>query len=134
MLRLPRLAPLALSVLAAGFGPAAADPLLGLWQTEPDQKGQVGIVQVRPCGPALCGRVVRVIAPGGADVVTRSMGRDLFWGLVPLGEGRYGRGRVWVPLYDKVVDARARLAGDSLTVQGCLGPVCDGQTWRRRRR
>ncbi len=119
--------------LLAGFGPAAADPILGIWRVPPDRKGQVGYVVVRACGAELCGRVMRVIDAGGNSVVTRSMGRDLFWGLKAMGNGSYAGGRVWVPLFDKEYDARARLTGNQLRVQGCIGPVCDGQTWVRAR-
>ncbi|MDH5453677.1 MAG: DUF2147 domain-containing protein [Paracoccaceae bacterium] len=114
------------------FGAAVkADPILGTWQVEPDHKGQIGQVVIRSCSEAFCGRVVHVVDKTGRSVVTRSMGRDLFWGLRAAGNGSYGGGRVWVPLYDKVYAAKARLNGNRLRVLGCLGPVCDGQTWIR---
>lgn len=112
---------------------ASADPILGTWQVEPDHKGQVGQVVIRRCGDSFCGRVMKVHDSTGTSVVTRSMGRDLFWGLKARGQGNYDGGRVWVPLYDRVYDAKARLSGDRLRVFGCLGPLCDGQTWRRLR-
>jgi uncharacterized protein (DUF2147 family) len=110
---------------------ATADPILGTWQVEPDHKGQIGQVVIRRCGAAFCGRVMKVHDRSGKSVVTRSMGRDLFWGLKGRGKGHYGGGRVWIPLYDREYDAKARLTGDRLRVLGCLGPLCDGQTWRR---
>ncbi|MCB2094808.1 MAG: DUF2147 domain-containing protein [Rhodobacteraceae bacterium] len=118
---------------AACLSGAAArpDPILGLWRVEPDFKGQVGEVAIRMCEEAFCGRVVHVVDRTGAPVVTRSMGRDLFWGLQAQGNGSYGGGRVWVPLRDKVYAAKARLEGDRLRVLGCLGAICDGQTWVR---
>lgn len=118
----------AASTFASG---AQADPILGTWQVEADHKGQIGQVVIRRCGDAFCGRVMKVHDPMGKSVVTRSMGRDLFWGLRSRGQGQYDGGRVWVPLYDRVYDAKARLSGDRLRVLGCLGPLCDGQTWRR---
>lgn len=123
-----------IGLLAAGQLSAQevrADPILGTWQVEPDRKGQVGQVLIRRCGEAFCGRVMKVHDRSGKSVVTRSMGRDLFWGLKGLGKGQYDGGRVWIPLYDREYDAKARLSGDRLRVLGCLGPLCDGQTWRR---
>ncbi|MCU9847583.1 DUF2147 domain-containing protein [Defluviimonas sp. WL0024] len=118
--------------VGACLGTAAlADPILGTWQVEPDHKGQIGLVVIRRCGEAFCGRVMQVFDRAGKSVVTRSMGRDLFWDLKPNGNGTYFGGRVWVPLHDKVYDAKARLKGDQLIVRGCVGPVCDGQTWNR---
>jgi uncharacterized protein (DUF2147 family) len=110
---------------------ALADPILGTWQVEPDHKGQIGQVVIRRCGAAFCGRVMKVHDRNGKSVVTRSMGRDLFWGLKARGAGQYHGGRVWIPLYDREYDAKARLSGDRLRVLGCLGPLCDGQTWLR---
>ncbi|SPH18750.1 hypothetical protein DEA8626_02293 [Defluviimonas aquaemixtae] len=112
---------------------AQADPIQGTWQVEPDHKGQVGQVVIRRCGESFCGRVVKVHDSTGKSVVTRSMGRDLFWGLKAKGNGRYEGGRVWVPLYDREYDAKAQLRGDRLRVLGCIGPLCDGQTWFRSR-
>ena len=122
-----------LAVASFAPGGVAADPILGTWQVEPDHKGQVGQVVIRRCGDAFCGRVTKVYDRAGKSVVTRSMGRDLFWGLRAHGQGQYDGGRVWVPLYDRVYDAKARLSGNRLRVLGCLGPLCDGQTWRRLR-
>lgn len=120
------------TVLCASLGTAAfADPILGTWQVEPDHKGQIGLVVIRRCGEAFCGRVMEVFDRAGTSVVTRSMGRDLFWDLKANGNGQYSGGQVWVPLHDRVYDAKARLKGDRLMVRGCIGPVCDGQTWNR---
>lgn len=120
-----------LAAIQVWSDPAAADPILGTWQVEPDHKGQVGQVLIRRCGAAFCGHVMKVHDRNGRSVVTRSMGRDLFWGLKARGEGQYDGGRVRIPLYDRDYDAKARLSGDRLRVLGCLGPLCDGQTWQR---
>ena len=123
---------MAASVACVIFGAAAkSDPILGTWRVEPDHKGQIGQVVIRVCDEGFCGRVVHVVDRTGNSVVTRSMGRDLFWGLRAEGNGSYGGGRVWVPLHDKVYAAKARLSGNRLRVLGCLGPICDGQNWVR---
>lgn len=118
-------------LLAAWTSRAVAEPALGTWRTGPDGKAQVAHVEVTTCGPALCGRIARAFDAAGNEIVTPNVGRELFWGMLPLGDGAYGGGRVFVPAHNREYDARMRLSGDRLRVQGCLGPICDGQTWTR---
>ncbi|MGB3316320.1 MAG: DUF2147 domain-containing protein [Albidovulum sp.] len=120
-----------LAVVQVWSDPVSADPILGTWQVEPDQKGQVGQVIIRRCGEAFCGRVMKVHDRKGKSVVTKAMGRDLFWGLRSFGGGNYGGGKVWVPLFDREYSAKARLSGNQLRVLGCVGTLCDGQLWQR---
>ena len=118
-----------LSVL--GGAAQAADPAVGLWQTEPDRKNLTSHIEVTPCGDALCGQVVAAYDASGAEVRTKNVGKRLFWDLRPEGNGLYGGGTVYVPLLDVTARAKARLAGNRLEVTGCKGPVCDGQVWSR---
>lgn len=131
MVRFPILVCAFIGILTLSGVASQANPILGTWQVEPDHKGQVGQVVIRRCGETFCGRVMKVHDRAGRSVVTRAMGRDLFWNLRAVGKGRYEGGRVWVPLHDREYDAKARLTGDRLRVLGCLGPVCDGQIWLR---
>lgn len=117
--------------LAAAAAEAAADPILGTWAIPPDFKGQVGHIVIRPCGPAFCGRILRVLDRSGAEVVTRSMSRDLFRGLRAQGDGTYAGGTVWVPLFDVELPASARIDGNRLHVMACDGATCQGQVWMR---
>ena len=126
---IPRLA--AAGLMLAIATPAGADPALGTWLTGPDRKDQVAHVEVRSCGDALCGRIARAYDAAGTEIVTPNVGRELFWDMQALGGGDYGGGRVFVPAHGREYDARMRLRGDRLEVQGCLGPICDGQTWTR---
>ena len=71
-----------------------ADPALGLWQTEPDRKNLTSHVEIRPCGDALCGRIMAAFDPQGHPVVTPNVGKALFWDLRPEGAGQYGGGTV----------------------------------------
>lgn len=121
----------ALIGVAASAAAALAEPVLGEWATEPDRKGQTGIVAIRQCGAALCGRIVRAYDSAGNPVVTPNVGKELFWNMRAAGGGAYRGGRVWVPARNREYDARMDLVGDRLEVKGCLGPVCDGQVWRR---
>jgi uncharacterized protein (DUF2147 family) len=119
---------LLLAFLAA---PVAADPLEGLWRTAPDPQGRSGFVGVEPCGPALCGRLLRAVDEGGREVATPEVGRLVLWDTVPQGAGTY-RGRVYSPGRNAEYDSRLTLRGDSLLVEGCmLGQCRGGEPWAR---
>lgn len=110
---------------------AAADPAEGIWITPPDRKNLTSYIEVRRCGDALCGRVLRAYDPSGREVMTRNVGKELFWGLRPQGGGTYGDGTAIVPLLNVKAKATARLTGNRMTVTGCKGRICDSQVWSR---
>lgn len=121
-------AAIALAMVAGG---ATAEPLLGQWRTAPDDNGNSGLIEVAPCGAALCGTLVRAFGPDGAEVVSDTVGRQIITETVAVGEGSY-RGRVWSPDRDQTYNSRLTLAGDVLSVQGCVLGICrDGGQWRR---
>lgn len=122
-----------LGLMVLTGGAADADPVLGLWQTEPDRKRLVSHIEITRCGPAICGRVAVAFDPSGKTVQTPHVGRPLFWDMQAQGAGRYTGGTVYVPLLDITARASMQLQGDRLTVTGCKGPVCDGQVWTRLR-
>lgn len=121
-----------LSVVFLSLGGAAlAEPVKGMWVTEPDRKGQVAHVEVYDCGAsAVCGKIVRTFNQQGTEIVTENVGSRVFWDMLPKGQGQY-EGRAYVPAHGRDYNAEMQLAGNRLTVEGCLGPVCMGQTWRR---
>ena len=61
---------LALAAVLASLGTAAfaADPVVGTWQTKPDDNGNFGHVQIKPCGPAFCGTLVRAFDGSGKQI------------------------------------------------------------------
>ena len=120
------------AVLTLATSAAAQDAVLGTWASPPDGKGQTGEVEVRPCGPALCGTLVRTFDSAGRPITTRNTGKRLFWDMQPQGGGRYGGGTVYVPIFDRTYAAKMQLeSADRLRVSGCLGPVCKAQIWTR---
>lgn len=114
-----------------GSAAMAADPVIGLWRTEPDRKMLTSHIEIRACSAKICGRVKDAFDIYGVSVKTRNVGRELFWDVEPLGGGRYGRGTVFVPLLNVQAKASLELKGDVLKVTGCKGLICDGQTWVR---
>ncbi|CAM3464855.1 DUF2147 domain-containing protein [Paracoccus nototheniae] len=121
-------------ILAAGFvlvaGAALADPIEGLWQTQPDE-GAFAHVMVAPCGGAYCGTISRTFRDG-ADYASPNLGRQIVIDMAPQGGGAYA-GRVWRPSNDKVYAGKAAVAGDRMSLSGCIagGLLCSSQTWVR---
>ncbi len=73
-------------VLALGLaGPAAADPVLGLWQTEVDD-GAYAYIDRKPCGAALCGIIARTFNASG-EYQSENLGKTLVIDMVPAGGG-----------------------------------------------
>ena len=108
----------------------AAEAVVGTWASPPDRKGQTGHVVIRDCGGAYCGRLERAFDPQGQEITTRAVGEMVLRGMAPVAAGAYA-GQVYVPLLDKVVEARVEVQGDQLEVRGCAGIICNSQTWKR---
>jgi uncharacterized protein (DUF2147 family) len=115
-----------------GFaGAAFADPLEGTWRTPTDDNGNSGLVVVAPCGAALCGTLSQSFDSSGAQMASPNIGRQIIFDTTPSGDGAY-RGQVWSPDRDKTYNSRLQLAGDTLSVSGCVFGICrDGGTWVR---
>ena len=115
------------SVLAA-----LADPVEGLWKTEPLDNGTFGHVLIQPCGPAFCGELKRAFAADGTERPSENIGRQIVWDMVPEGDGAYSGGKIWSPDRDKTYSGKMQLTGNGLAVSGCVLGICrDGGTWMR---
>lgn len=121
----------AAAALIALASAAAADPLEGMWRTAADDNGNTGVIQVAPCGAALCGTLVQAFDGTGAEISTASVGRQIISETVAQGDGEY-RGKVYSPDRDATYASRLQLSGDTLAVAGCVLGFCrDGGTWTR---
>lgn len=110
----------------------AADPVEGVWQTAPDDNGHYGHIEIKPCGAAFCGTLVRAFESSGAEVQSPNIGKQIVWDMVPAGGGLYDSGMIWSPDRDKTYKSKMTLAGDGLAVEGCVMFICrDGGTWSR---
>ena len=115
--------------MAAG-GAALADPVEGVWQTEPDE-GSYAHVQMAPCGPAICGTFLKTFKEGG-EYQSPNLGKKVVIDMMPNGDGSYS-GQVWRPSNDKIYTGKMKLSGNSLAMSGCVmgGLICSKQTWTR---
>ncbi|MHA6346526.1 DUF2147 domain-containing protein [Roseivivax sp. CAU 1761] len=125
-----------LSAMLAGLtlmaGAAVADPVTGMWQTEPDD-GAYAHIEMLPCGDNICGRIARSFNAQG-EFTSPNQGEYIVRNMAPQGGGTY-EGRVWRPSNDKVYLGKMQLSGDRLKLSGCVagGLLCSSQTWTRLR-
>ncbi len=122
--------------LAAAFAAfatmAAADPIEGVWQTKPDDNGNTGHIEIKPCGPAFCGTLIKAFDSAGKEMDSPNVGKRIVWDMVAYGDGFYDDGKVWSPDRDKTYNGEMQLTGDGLTVSGCVLGICrEGGTWTR---
>lgn len=121
-----------LAGLAFAGAAAAADPLEGTWKTKPDDNGNFGHIEIKPCGPAFCGTLVKAFDGAGKQIESPNVGKKIVWDMVSQGDGNYGDGKVWSPDRDKTYNSKMILQGNGVTVRGCVLGICrDGGTWTR---
>nr|WP_111298780.1 DUF2147 domain-containing protein [Paracoccus saliphilus] len=116
------------AVLGLAAGAAAADPIEGVWQTQPDE-GSFAHVTVAPCGGAYCGTITRTFKDQ-AEYKSPNLGRQIVIDMAPQGDGNY-RGQVWRPSNNKVYAGKASVSDQQMSLSGCVagGLVCKSQTW-----
>lgn len=120
----------ALLVCVAGVG--LADPVEGVWKTKPDDNGNFGHVQIKPCGAAFCGTLIRAFDGTGKEIASDNIGKKIVWDMVAYPDGLYDDGKIWSPDRDKTYNSDMTLAGNKLSVRGCVLGICrDGGTWSR---
>jgi len=110
----------------------AADKVEGVWQTKKDDNGNFGHVQVKACGPAFCGTLVKSFDSNGKPLKSPNVGKRIIWDMLSKGDGAYGDGKVWSPDRDKTYSSKMQLSGNNLAIKGCVFGICrDGGTWTR---
>jgi uncharacterized protein (DUF2147 family) len=120
----------AIAALIVSASIASADPLVGTWQTEPDD-GAYAHVDIAPCGANFCGTIERTFKDG-AEYTSPNKGKTLVIDMAPQGSGKY-EGRVWRPSNDKIYLGKIALNGDKMRLSGCVagGLLCSKQNWTR---
>lgn len=110
---------------------AQADPLEGVWKTQPDD-GKFAHVTIAPCGAMLCGVISKTYEASGAEYNSENKGKRIVIDMAPQGGGKY-EGKVWRPSNNKVYLGKMTLNGNSVKLQGCVagGLICSSQQWAR---
>lgn len=124
--------PVLAALLSFALPAWAADPLTGVWQTQPGKDGGLGHVRIAPCAGGLCGTVIRTFDATGQEVAAGDLGAAILSGVLPTGSGGYGKGRIINPETGRSYTARLTLRGDRLEVGGCIMMICrNAGTWQR---
>ena len=119
------------------LAPASAAPesIAGRWKTDDGR----ALVEFGRCGEAICGRIVRLLAPeppGGArdaenpKAALRSRkidGLRIFWNLEPDGAKWSGEG--YSPEDGRYFNAEVSRSGNRLRIKGCVMLFCRTVTW-----
>ncbi|SMO66484.1 DUF2147 domain-containing protein [Ruegeria faecimaris] len=125
----------ALGLASLISGAAMADPVDGLWKTQPGDTGGYLHVSIAECGSAICGTIDTAFDKDGNEQLEyENLGKQIIWDMVPDGDGTYGGGKIWAPDRDKTYSSKMTLdSQNKLTVKGCVagGLVCRGQDWTR---
>lgn len=116
--------------LTLAAGAAMADPVEGMWQTQPDE-GNYAHIKMVPCGEMICGVIARSFNAQG-EFNSPNTGKTLVINMVPQGDGKY-EGKVWRPSNDKIYMGKMQHRGNQLDLSGCVagGLLCSKQTWTR---
>jgi uncharacterized protein (DUF2147 family) len=137
---------IAVALLAAPLARAqGAGEVTGVWLT---QAGDAR-VRVSKCGAGICGVIVWLRDPinattGKPEVDDKNpnpalarrpmIGLPLFSGMRPVGPNKWS-GQIYNADDGKTYASSISVAGpESLRVEGCVGPLCGGETWSRARR
>lgn len=113
-----------------GATAAGADPIEGVWQTQPDE-GAFAYVTIAPCGGAFCGTITRTFKDK-AEFKSPNIGRQIVIDMVA-GDGGSYEGKVWRPSNNKVYQGKASVSGNKMSLSGCVagGLLCKSQSWVR---
>ena len=123
---------IALAAFAAMVAtPALADPVIGLYKTQPGDDGNYGHVELYECDGNICG-VIRAAFDGSDNALeSDNIGKRMIWDMTANGDGSYSGGKIWAPDRDKVYTSKMDLNGNDLEVSGCVLVVCRAQSWTR---
>lgn len=109
----------------------AADPVVGLFKTQPGDAGNYAHVELFECEANICGVIRKTFDGSGSAISSDTIGKRMIWGMVPQGAGAYAKGKIWAPDRDKTYNSKMQLSGDKLEVKGCVLGICRGQVWSR---
>lgn len=117
------------AVLLAGG--AQAQGISGIFQTQANDDGNVGMVQFGPCASGFCGTLVKSFDAQGKELQTDKLGTVMVQGMQDQGGGRFAGGTILDPGSGKTYRSQMSLEGRVLKVKGCVAVFCKTQTWTR---
>lgn len=115
---------------------AIADGADGVWKTEVNESGGYLEVTIAPCesdASRTCGNISTAVSSTGPDPAYEHLGKLMVWDMKSRDGTSYSGGKIWDPEVDKTYSSKMKLAGDTLSVSGCIAFICSGQDWTRLR-
>ena len=109
----------------------AADPIVGLYKTQPGDAGNFAHVEIYECDGAICGVIRKAFDGSGTELDSDTVGKRMIWAMQANGDGSYGDGKIWAPDRDKTYKSKMELSGSNLTVSGCVAFICRSQNWTK---
>ena len=119
------------AILALAATASHAEGISGIFQTQANDDGHIGMVQFYDCGGKYCGKLVKSFDKSGAEVKSPNTGKNIVAGMSDDGNGKFSGGTIWDPGADKTYKSTMSLDGKTLSVSGCVAVFCKTQKWTR---
>ncbi|TWI29453.1 DUF2147 domain-containing protein [Paracoccus sulfuroxidans] len=108
---------------------AHADGISGIFQTQANDEGNIGMVQFYDCGGKFCGKLVKSFDAAGNEISSPHTGKNIVANMSDDGGGKFSGGTIWDPGADKTYRSKMELKGANLAVSGCVAIICRTQNW-----
>ena len=75
-----------LSVTLAGLllaFTASADPVFGVWKTQPGNEGNYAYVEIKECDGKICGEMLKAFDSSDKEIDSKNIGRNIILGMSP---------------------------------------------------
>lgn len=122
-------------IVAMSAGAALADPVDGVWKTEPGDTGGWLHVQMYGCGSKVCGKIAAAYDKTGKKVGDyQHLGKKMIRDMSSKDGKSYSGGKIWNPENDKTYVSTMKRNGSKLAVKGCVagGLICkNAGNWTR---
>jgi uncharacterized protein (DUF2147 family) len=119
------------AALTLAAGAVQAEAIDGIFRTQANDDGNVGLVQFYDCGGRYCGKLIRSFDRSGKEIASPNTGKNIVSGMKDDGGGKFSGGTIWDPGADKTYKSKMRLQGGALDVSGCIAVFCRTQHWTR---
>ena len=117
------------AILALAATASHAGGISGIFQTQANDDGHIGMVQFYDCGGKYCGKLVKSFDKTGKEISSPNAGKNIVAGMSDDGNGKFSGGTIWDPGADKTYKSKMVLDGKTLKVSGCITVFCKTQTW-----
>ncbi|AGT08001.1 DUF2147 domain-containing protein [Paracoccus aminophilus] len=108
-----------------------AQGISGIFQTQANDEGHLGMVEFYDCGGKYCGTLVRSFDKSGKEINSPNTGKNIVANMTDNGDGSFSGGTIWDPGSGKTYKSKMSLSGKTLNVSGCVAIFCRTQVWTK---